>query len=315
MPEEKNVSDAGTPAQEPSAGELELRAELARVRSRGKLLKIVLLGVSAVLIVIFIFAFVVYRKISQAKEMLDGFSEGFAAPAKSLSSGSRAIPSPFRVTATSASAAGSGLAFFSMPGGGVPDGGSGPAGAPAVAVAARGFNPADIAKGKQILSAMNRYSDRPIVRDFLAELSREPEYAKAKKAQKAGNPFAMLAVMQKSPLMKNLMAKYSQRPDFMPLMMEFMQDPEIRPLMGGAPGGRAQVPGGRAAPSAIPSAPAAAPARRPAAVTPPPEEDPDIDGDGELTFNSEAVSGPGQPARKPVRKPARKIPPPVDNGQ
>ncbi|HBA59657.1 MAG TPA: hypothetical protein DCZ92_02300 [Elusimicrobia bacterium] len=304
MPDENNSSDTGTQQPAPSVDELKLQDELKKVRSGNKWLKVVVIGFSSVLAVIFIFAYLAYRRIMQAKEVLDSFSQSAGPVSSGPASEGRGVTAPLRVDVSSEAASGSGLALISMPGGGEEEQAGGEqAASGSAAAAAKGMDPA---KAKRIMAAMTKYSDRPIMRDFLAELDKDPVYAKARAQQKNGNPMAMISAVQKSPAMKGLITKYAKRPDFMPFMMELMRDPELRPFMGGGLGG-ADVP------PSVPSPRVSAPAPARAAAKPAADENSDADGDGEMTFNAAAVSGTSQPA--PARKSAVKAPPPIDSGR
>ena len=298
MPEENGAVPAQPeePKKEPSAAELSLTAELERVRSRNQQLKIVTLSVSLVLAVVFVFGYMAYRKITQAKAMLDGLTQGFQPMAQGGGNGT----SPLRVSASSNSAEGSGLAMFSMPqpadlpAGGEEEGG--PAGADAATAAG------NLEKSKKLFAALNKYSDRPIMKEFLADMARNPEYIRAKAADRAGNPLTWFSSLQKSPAMKDIVLKYTRRPDFLPLMMELMKDPEVRPLIAGGASGL---------PSAMPPGAAAPAVARPAAPQSAAKGDADTEGEGVMTLNSDAISGPAQPSYKA----SGKAPPPVDSSR
>ena len=87
------------------------------------------------------------------------------------------------------------------------------------------------------MKAINKYSDRPIVKEFLSDLKKEPEFQKAFKASGEHNPLAAMESIHKIKNMKKIMGKYVMRPDFMKLMLDVMQDPEMKPLFKMMPGG------------------------------------------------------------------------------
>jgi hypothetical protein len=90
---------------------------------------------------------------------------------------------------------------------------------------------------KKILKAMNKYSERPIVKEFLSDLKKEPEFQKALKASGEHNPMAVMENIHKIKNMKKIMGKYAMRPGFMKLMLDVMQDPEMQPFFKMMPGG------------------------------------------------------------------------------
>ncbi|OGS14379.1 MAG: hypothetical protein A2285_09615 [Elusimicrobia bacterium RIFOXYA12_FULL_57_11] len=296
MPDEIN---AGAPAQAPGgqqAPETELRAELERVRARGKFFKTATTVFSVLFLLLLAVAFLGYRKVMQTKALLEGVVQGFqplGGPDNFRDPNPNA-PAPLRaVFAPGAAAAGvSGLALLSMPAGAeAEEYVQGHAGLAAGAEA-----------GGKITQAMGKYSDRPLVREFLAELQADPDYTKMRASKNGDNPLTMIASIQKSPGMRALLVKYTKRPEFMKLMMEIMKDPDMSPLLKGMPAGRG------AAPAAISPAPAMVPVRvRPALAT----ENSDPDGDGEITFDASAISGSGTASSRAAGKP----PPPVDSGR
>ncbi len=91
--------------------------------------------------------------------------------------------------------------------------------------------------GEKIMKALNKYSERPIVKEFINDLKKEPEFQKALEAKDTNNPIAVISSVNKIKNMKGIVGKYAMRPDFMKLMMEIMQDPEMAPLFKMMPGG------------------------------------------------------------------------------
>lgn len=274
--------------------EAELRAELERARASGKIFRSTTVALSIIFAMILAVAFMGYRKVMQAKALVEGISQGFQQLGAKTEYG-EAIPEPLRAVSASnpVPTSASGLGLLSMPDSEEPED--------------PGADAAAAENKDKILRVLNKYADRPLVKEFLAELAKDPDYAKHKNT---GNTFGMIAGMQKAPRVKALIAGYSRRPEFMKLMMEVMQDPEMLPLMKGIPGGAAAMAGG------LPSAPSRAPAAQRYSqpqVSPEPENS-DPDGDGELTFDASAISGAAKPS-KPAGRSGGKPPPPVDNGQ
>ena len=267
------------PAREPQQGPGEnpadgLREELARVRSRNK----VLVTVAAVLGTIFVLAagaaYVVYMKVSAAKENIEQAFASFPQQAQGYQP--EAVRLPGQVAFSTAMPQSS-LGMFS---GGLP---GQPAGMP------------DMAASQEAVKAMLKYSDRPIVQEFLADLKKNPDMASAFAAQKGGNPFEVILKIRNAKGMDKLMARYATRPEFLRLMMEVMNDPELKPLMTGLPPGMG-LPAGAQPARNVPVAP----------VSPPAGEE---DGEEEdIKFDPSAISG---PAARPAS--GAKLPPPVDS--
>jgi hypothetical protein len=295
------ITDSGTQS---GATETSLREELERVRSGNKAFKVVATVLSVIFLCAAIFGFIVYRKISQAKAMLESVSEGFK-PIEGASENEPGKPLRADFSAVQQQSS-SGLGLFSMPRGGV--GTSEISSGPPDSIAAA----AALVRGQEMLKVLGKYKSRPIVKDFLAEMEKDPQFAAARKQGKSPNPVEMLAQLRKSGNAKDLMLKYSRRPDFMSFMMELMRDPEMRPFMQGMPG----MAGGGQMPSVSKPSPIGQPSGRtaPRQTDTEPEAEADADGDGEITFNPSAISGAPAPAAAP-RQPARTAPPPIDSGQ
>ena len=294
MPEEKSAGVAPEVKPEQASQEAELRAELARAQASGRMFRSATVALSVIFAMILVVAFMGYRKVMQAKALVEGISQGFQQFGAKTEYG-ETIPEPLRAVSASnpIPTSASGLGLLSMPDSEAPE-------APGVDAAAE-------ENKEKILKVLNKYAGRPLVKEFLAELAKDPDYSKSKKT---GNTFGMIAGMRKSPRVKALIASYSRRPEFLKLMMEVMQDPEMMPLMKGMPGGAAAMAG------AMPSAPSRAPAaqRYSQPQDSPEPENSDPDGDGELTFDASAISGAAKPS-KPVVRSGGKPPPPVDSGQ
>ena len=268
---------------DPAQPEGDLRAELARVRGRNKTLKIVAAILFSMFLIIAAGGYYIYRKVSAAiapfQDAFQGFpplTAGYQPENRTLPMGQGVYSSPSMPAST--------LGLFS---GGLP-GGS----------AEKGFDPG---QGEQLLKALNKYADRPIVKEFLADLKKTPEIAAAFSSSKGVNPAAFMAAMQnvKGKGMDKLMMKYAARPEFLKLMMDFMNDPEMKPLLRNMPSGMG-MPAGMPQGTAV-SVPAG---RQPADSRPS-----DEDGDGEMTFDPSVISGPAKSA--PAA--SKKVPRLVDN--
>jgi len=296
MTEEKKAGAPTGGKPEPVAQETELLAELARVRSRSHLFKVVAVSLSVVFALVLVLGFLGYRKVMEAKAVLDGISQGFQplGDRTLAGSGDTNIPAPLRALSSAGSAdqSISGLGLLSMPDSGGEQEEAGELQAPAAGET-----------DQKIGLAMAKYAKRPIVKEFLAELEKDSDFARLQAKNKGGGPLAVIAGIQKSPKMRALLMKYTVRPDFMKLLTEVMRDPEIKPyLRGGMPGA------GRPMPGATQPTPVSAVVLQPASQ---PAPDAAQEEDGELTFNAAAVSG----AVKPAYRSGGKPPPPVDNGQ
>ena len=273
LPEEKKADTA------PAEGDL--RAELARVRNKNKTLKIVAAILFSMFLVIAGGGYYIYRKVSTAIAPFQDAFQGFAPVAAGYQPENRTLPVGQGVSGSTSMPV-STLGLFSD---GLP--GDTPAG---------GLKAED---GEQILRAMNKYADRPIVKAFLADLKRNPDMAEAFQASKGGNPLQLIAKIQGAKGTNAVIMKYATRPEFMKLMMEVMNDPDMRPLMK-------NMPRGAGMPSGLPQGAAVSiPASQPPSESQPSDED----GDGEMTFDPSVISGPAKKAPAPVKK----VPVPVDN--
>jgi len=266
------------PAQAPqqAAGENPadgLREELAKVRSRNK----VLVTVAAVLGTVFVLAagaaYVVYMKVSAAKENIEQVFASFPPPAQGYQPEAARLPG--QGVAFSTAMPQSSLGLFS---GGIPG--------------AQGGLP-DMAASQEAVRAVFKYADRPIVKEFMEDLKKNPEMAAALAASKDGNPFAVLSTLRNAKGMDKLVMRYAARPEFMKLMMEVANDPELKPMMSGMglPAGAPQV---RNVP--VGSGPSVRSVSEPAGE----EED--------IKFDPSAISG---PSARPAS--GAQVPPPVDS--
>ena len=265
-PNEPPQQGGGTP-------ETGLREELAKVRSRNK----VLVTVAAVLGTIFVLAagaaYVVYMKVSAAKENIEQAFASFPPPAQGYQPEAARLPGQGVSFSTAMPQSSLGLFSGGLPGaqGGLPD----------------------MAASQEAAQALFKYSDRPIVKEFIADLKKNPEMAAALAASKDGNPFAVLSTLRNAKGMDKLVMRYAARPEFLKLMMEVANDPELKPLMGGR-----GLPAGAPQARNVPGGPG--PAVR--SVSEPAGEEEDI------KFDSSAISG---PAARPAS--GAQVPPPVDS--
>jgi DNA-binding NarL/FixJ family response regulator len=81
-----------------------------------------------------------------------------------------------------------------------------------------------------LLRAIGKYGDRPVVAEFLADLEKEPEAARALAGAIGKDPASALAELKRTPGAERLALKYLARPDFVSLMLEVRKDPELAPL-------------------------------------------------------------------------------------
>lgn len=273
---EENMQDAARP-------EGDLRAELARVRNRNNTLKIVAGIFLTLFIIVAAGGYVVYLKIQEAKENFEEVFRSMPMPQPGYQSENRTLPVAQGVSGPGSMPA----STMGLLTGGLPD--------------SPGEN-MDAARSERILGAMNKYADRPIVKEFIADLKRNPDMAEAFASSKGGNPLTVLSKIQGAKGLDKIFLKYATRPEFMKVMVEFMNDPEMKPLMKGMPGGMPMGLGGMGQAVAVPSGP------DPRASQPSEE-----DGDREMTFDPSVISGPAAPAPAVPKKTYKRKPPPVDS--
>lgn len=265
----------------PAPQQAEPGAELERVRSGNRILKIV----AAVLAFLFLLtagaAFFVYRKVTQAKA---SFAEAF-----------NALPAPAQSGGTGAAMPQSGFAMFT------PGQGGGDSSLNLVSGGVPGALPGGLTveDGERIRAALLKYEKRPIVQEFIADMKKNPDMAKAfaeAGAGEKGNPLAVISSIRNARGMESLIAKYAARPEFLSLMMDVMKDPALKGLMSGAQG----------MPQGLPQQ-GVVPASRPV----PQEQAEEGDGEAPKVLDPSVISGGGQaPA---VKTRPGKAPPPVDS--
>ncbi len=284
MTETNNAPAAEEKTPVPAGTEEELRAELARVRGRNNTLRIVAAVLLSLFIILAAVAFLVYRKIAATKTAFEEAFQSLPPAADGYQPETRTLPfGPPVYSSTAMPASTLGLFAGGLPGG-----------------AAANFDPA---QGEQIVNAMSKYADRPIVKTFLADLKRNPDMAAAFAASKGGNPVAVVSAVQRAKGMDKMIMQYAARPEFLKLLMEVMSDPDMKPLMK-------NLPAGLGMPSGMPQG-AAVPVQLPSGFPPASSRPADENGDGELTFDPSVISGPAKPAAAR----SKKTPPPVDSGR
>lgn len=214
--EEKKEEVAGAAA--PKDGETP--AEPAKVRSGGKVLKIIAVIFSVLSVILICAALFMYQKLSGFRELLMPPSEPAGNSAFSGGDeGGVILPDGFKGLGASAQAkGGSALTVFTN--------------AAEYAQTAASITPEDAEKAAD---AFAKYADRGIVKDFMAELKKDPDFIQALKEKDANNPLAMIASVQKVKSIQGLVFKFIMRKDFMPLMVDVMNDPEMKPLIGKLP--------------------------------------------------------------------------------
>lgn len=272
-------------------------AELKRIRSRYKVLKIVVIVFSALLVLVLGAGIFVYRKLADLRDMFTPPAETFQSSAFGAGGegGFGEMPPPFRGSLSSTQAAGgSSLTVFTNAGEYSQD-------APAASGGGGG--------AEKMARVAAKYADRPIVKDFMAELKKDPKVMKALKEKGAGDPLSLIATLQNSGNMRGLMTKFITRRDFMPFMKEVMSDPDLQPLLNNMPGGMGSMsqflnmmPGG-----APRQSPGVVPARTPAAPRPQEYAAPD-GGYAEPPGTDDAAVEPAQPPAETGLK--KKAPPP-----
>jgi len=257
--------------------ESSVRAELAKARSRSKVMTALAVSLGTILVILAGVAYVIYSKVSAAK---DNFAEVF-----------RAMPMPETIEQQNRMLAGQGL--YQSSGTPVSSLGMFSGNLPAA-------NPLEMSpdQRERAVAAVTKYTERPIMKEFMEEIKRNPDVAAALAATKAGgNPMALIAAAQNARGMEKVMMKYAMNPEFMKTMMEITNDPALKAYTGGMPGG-------------VPTQPQGQPVSIPAM----PEQSSDADGDGEMTFDPSAISGAKSSAPAPAPR-TKRVPSPVDSGQ
>ncbi len=275
----------------------EVAGELKRLRSRYKFLKIAVIVFSALFVLLLGAGIFIYQKLAGLRDMFLPPTETFQDSA--FSAGEAGKPGEmlpvFRGPLSSTRAAGgSSLTVFTNSG--------------EYSQAAAGVGGEDSEKMARVFA---KYADRPIVKDFMAELKKNPDFVKALKQNGAGGPLAMIATLQNSGNMQGMMTKFVMRRDFMPFMKEVMGDPDLQPLLNKMPmgnmGSMSQML------KMLPGAPRQprdrVPARAPAAPRPEEYAAPDEEAAEPAELDNAAMEPARPPAGAVLKK---KAPPPLD---
>jgi len=213
----KEVTGATAPQDGPEP------AEPAKVRSGGKALKIIGVIFSVLSVLLICAALFMYQKLSGFRELLMPSSEPAGNSAFSGGDEGRGGTLPEGFNGFGASAqdkGGSALTVFTN--------------AAEYAHEAASITPVDAEKAAD---AFAKYANRGIVKDFMKELNKDPDFIQALKEKDANNPLAMIAAVQKVKSVQGLALKFIMRKDFMPLMVEVMNDPAVKPFLGKLPMG------------------------------------------------------------------------------
>jgi len=205
--------------------------QLAALRARNKLLKFVLAGLTGLVLLIAAAAAFLYNRIASffpaaetyQSDAMESFPENAPRPGMPPSADGPSAPS------------GGSTLFLIRGGGGQGEPGL-PAGLPRI-------TPQQMAG---VSAAMAKYAERPLVKEFLADMKADPQFAGILDPKKP-DPAAYMKLLQNPAAMNSLLMKYAERPEFMPLLMELVNDPAMKPLFSGTPAGAlvaAPVPAG-----------------------------------------------------------------------
>jgi hypothetical protein len=259
----------------PVGQEAVLRSELERARSGNKMLKIAAIVLSALFLLVAGAAFYIYNRITQTRAALEEAFQNPPSPFPGYLPESGTLPSSGSVEFSSIPMPASSLGLFP---GSIP--GSSPA-------------PFNAEEAGKVYDAFAKYADRPVVKEIMADLKKNPDIARAFMESKGNDPFKMMASVRGAKGLDKIAAKYALRPDFLKLLMDVMKEPAIKPLMNGLPGGL-PLPG-----AVIQRVPQGRPA------------DESSGGGVPMTLDAEAVSG--TPAARPVSSRSKKVSLPVDS--
>lgn len=249
-----------------------MRSELARARSRSKVMTALAVSLGTILVIIAGVGYVVYTKISAAKENFEEVFRAMPMPQGGAEQQSRMLAGQGVYTSTSLPV--SSLGLFS--GGGLPS------------QMPSNMNPEDVARVSQ---TVNKYLERPVMKEFIAELKTDPAIADALAKTKGGNPAALFVTLQNAKGIEKMMAKYVARPDFMKTLLDMSSDPALKGMAGGMG-------------AAMPGMPQQGQGAMPTVSVPQGQAQPgDEDGDGEMTFDPSAISG-TPPATQPQQQTA-----------
>lgn len=260
-----------------------MRAELARARSRSKVMTALAVSLGTILVIIAGVGYVVYTKISAAKENFEEVFRAMPMPQGGAEQQNRMLAGQGVYSSTSLPV--SSLGLFS---GGMTQ------------QLPANMDPEAAARVSQ---AVNKYLERPVMKEFIAELKTDPAIADALAKAKGGNPAALFVSLQNAKGIEKMMAKYVARPDFMKTLMDMGSDPALKGMAGGMG-------------AAMPGMPQQGQGAMPTVSIPQGQAQPgDSDGDGEMTFDPSAISGTPQaaPAQQQTASPrTKRVPSPVD---
>ena len=262
----------------------DLEAELKRARAGNKALKIAAAVLALLFLVLAGVAFFAYRRISQARALFEEAIQEGQRSGTAVLPENNAIPAALNsFFAGSSSAQVSGLGLFSgtMPGGG------------AESVAAN-MTTEDADK---VAAVMEKYTQRPIWKELMADLKKDPEMARALDKGKGGNPMAMIGAFQNSKNVTGILMKYAAKPEFLKLMMELSNDRDLKPMLKKLP------------PGMVPGMEGSAEPPSPRVRDIPVEDQAEGRGGGPLVLDPAAISG-GDTSTKTRNN---KAPPPLEN--
>ncbi|OGS32949.1 MAG: hypothetical protein A2218_10195 [Elusimicrobia bacterium RIFOXYA2_FULL_53_38] len=200
----------------------ETAGELKRVRSRNKVLKVAAIVFSALFVFLFCVVMFIYHRIAGLKDLFPPLAETsqdsvFRVGEDGNSGGPLRA---FKGLASSTHGPASSLTVFTN--------------AEEYVSQAGGITSEDSENASRVFA---KYADRPIVKDFVSELKKDPDFVQALKEKGANDPLAMIASIRKTKSMQVLAAKFVMRRDFMPFMMEVMGDPDLQALLNKMPMG------------------------------------------------------------------------------
>lgn len=229
---------AQTPASEGDAAEC-ARAQLSALRSRNRLLKYLLIFLTLIVLMIAASIAFLYNKIAaflpSGETYQSGAMESFSADPSDPSAPPRSSAGG-RLPALGQPQGGSSLFLVKGPGGQAAGQGAAQAGMTPV-------NQLSAEETAAINAAIAKYSQRPLVKEFLEDLKKDPKVGAAFADGKQPTMQDFMAVIGNPASVQGLTMKYAAKPGFMDLMMEFIADPAFKPVMGNMQGMIPAVPG------------------------------------------------------------------------
>ncbi len=271
-PPVRSEPDASQPPEEDAAVR-----QLAALKARNKQLKFILAGLTGLVLLIAAAAAFLYNKIASFFPSEETYQSGAME-----SFPENALKTDMAPPAGGPSAPSGGSTLFLIRGGGGQGEPGLPAGLPRV-------TPQQMAG---VSAAMAKYAERPLVKEFLADMNADPQLAGILDPKKP-DPAAYMKLMRNPAAMNRLLMKYAERPEFMALLMELVNDPAMKPLLSGAPAG--PMPAGIMPPGPVPAGPP--PAR---AGDGPSAPGPGPDG-AEPRLDTGVISGTSAPRKVPVK--------------